>query len=193
MDRLRRAALLTRLMEMLRERGSWCGETHVQKSTLFLQELKHVPLGFDFILYKHGPFSFDLRDDLTNLRADEIITLEPQWPYGPRITPTERSKYIQGIYSKTLAKYDDSIAFVAARLGNRNVADLERLATAFFVSQRAKDSASIDERAEQLMELKPHIPRDSAVAAVEEVDDIVEDHSHSRIASQKGRHFVPRG
>jgi len=70
MDRLRRAALLTQLIERLRRRGSWCGETHVQKATLFLQDLTRIPMGFDFILYKHGPFSFDLRDELTSLRAD---------------------------------------------------------------------------------------------------------------------------
>jgi uncharacterized protein YwgA len=60
MDRLRRAAILTRLIEQLRNGGSWCGETHVQKATFFLQELLNVPLSLDFILYKHGPFSFDL-------------------------------------------------------------------------------------------------------------------------------------
>ena len=60
MDRLRRAALLTRLIQRLRDRGSWCGETHLQKASLLLQDLTGVPLGFDYILYKHGPFSFDL-------------------------------------------------------------------------------------------------------------------------------------
>src|SRR5712691_6659948 len=108
MDRLRRAALLTRLIEQLRQSGSWCGETHVQKATLFLQQLMRVPLGFDFILYKHGPFSFDLRDELTSLRADELVKLEPQQGYGPRIVTTDRSAYIQELYSKTLEQYDGS-------------------------------------------------------------------------------------
>ena len=59
MDRLRRAAILTQLVGNLRREGSWCGETHVQKATFFLQELMEVPLGFNFVLNKHGPFSFD--------------------------------------------------------------------------------------------------------------------------------------
>jgi len=175
MDRIRKAALLTRLIERLRERGSWCGETHVQKATLFLQDLMKAPLGFDFILYKHGPFSFDLRDELTALRADELLRLEPQWPYGPRIAPTDRSQYIQGICSKTLAKYDDRIAFVAEKLRDKGVTDLERLATAFYVTQRAESGASVDERAKQLTQLKPHIPQESAGAAIEEVDHIIEE------------------
>jgi len=45
---------------------------------LFLQDLMRVPLELEFILYKHGPFSFDLRSELTSLRADELVKLEPQ-------------------------------------------------------------------------------------------------------------------
>ena len=173
MDRLKRAALLTRLMERLRQEGSWCGETHVQKATLFLQDLMHVPLGFDFILYKHGPFSFDLRDEITSLRADELVNLEPQRPYGPRIATTERSKYIQGLYSKTLEKYDHGISFVADKLGNKGVEDLERLATALYLTQRAESGTSIEKRAEKLAALKPHIARNDAVVATMEVDKII--------------------
>jgi hypothetical protein len=174
MDRLRKAALLTRLIEQLRQKGSWCGETHVQKATLFLQDLMLVPLGFEFILYKHGPFSFDLRDELTSLRADELVKLEPQWGYGPRIVTTDRSKYIQGLYSKTLEKYDGRVSFVTETLGNRGVSDLERLATALYVTQRLTGDSSIDERATNLTALKPHISRDEAVEAITEVDQIIE-------------------
>ena len=68
MDRLQRASVLLALNEQLRAAGSWAGETHMQKATYFLQHLMGVPLAFDFILYKHGPFSFDLRDELTAMR-----------------------------------------------------------------------------------------------------------------------------
>ena len=175
MDRLKRAALVTRLIELLRGQDSWCGETHIQKSTLFVQDLMKVPLGFNFILYKHGPFSFDLRDELTSLRADGLVRLEPQWSFGPRIALTERSKYIQAISSKTLKKYNDYIAFVVDKLGAKNVTELEGLATAFFLKQRAEADVSIDDRSKQLTELKPHILPESAKAAVEEVDRIIEE------------------
>ena len=69
MERLQRAAVLLSLIEQLKDRGSWCGDTHIQKTTYFLQELLKVPLGFEFILYKHGPYSFDLEDEITALRA----------------------------------------------------------------------------------------------------------------------------
>ena len=98
MDRLRRDVIVIRVIKALREHGSWCGETHVQKAVYLLQEMAGAQTGFDFILYKHGPFSFDLRDELTALRADELLSLERQpWPYGPRIAPTERSTNIHVI------------------------------------------------------------------------------------------------
>lgn len=171
MDRIKKAALLTKLIDELRRRESWCGETHVQKATLFLQALTGVPTQFDFILYKHGPFSFDLRDELTSLRADDLLKLEPQWPYGPRIAPTEHSKYVQRICSKTLERYDDRIAFVTEKLGGKGVAELERLATAFFLTQR-EDGASVCARATLLTKVKPHITEEEATAAVGEVDNM---------------------
>jgi hypothetical protein len=175
MYRIQNASLLLRLIERLREKGSWCGETHVQKATFFLQDLMRVPTQFEFILYKHGPFSFELRDELTALRADGLIDLEPQWPYGPRIVPTSRSTYIQGISSRTLAKYNDHIAFVADKLGDKGVVDLERLATALYVTKRACAGCSAEERAEEFRRLKPHISLQSARSAIAEVDKLVEE------------------
>jgi hypothetical protein len=158
----------------LREQKSWCGETHVQKAAYLLQEMVAVPLGFEFILYKHGPFSFDLRDELTAMRADQLIELQPQWPYGPRLLPTQQIEYIKTLCSKTLAKYDDRIAFVSDKMGGKNVADLERLATAFYVTQTMGAEEPTKSRAEELVRLKPHIKIDEALAAMEEMDGMME-------------------
>ena len=62
MKKSQRDAVLLSLVGEMINKGSWCGETHIQKAAYFLQVLLEVPLEFDFILYKHGPFSFDLSD-----------------------------------------------------------------------------------------------------------------------------------
>ena len=175
MNRMKRAVLLTRLIEELRRRASWCGETHIQKAAYFAQHLAEIPMGYDFILYKHGPFSFDLRDELTALRADGLLKLESQWLYGARIVPTEQSKHIQSFYPKTLGKYGDRIEFVAGKLGDKGVVDLERLATALYVGARWKDGASAGERARRVTDLKPHIASEDALDAVEEIDRIAKE------------------
>src|SRR5712692_9118533 len=105
MRRLQRIVILADLASRLGKYGSWCGETHLQKATYFLQELGKVPLGYSFVLYKHGPFSFDLRDELTAMRADGLLELRPQPPYGPSLVPTERASEFARRFPKTLGKY----------------------------------------------------------------------------------------
>jgi len=159
-------------MEQMREHDSWCGETHVQKATYFLQELLGVEFGYDFTLYRHGPFSFDLRDELGELLSDGLIRFQPQVPpYGPRITATDEGESVQEIYPKTLARHAEKIAFVAGKLDARGVIDLERLATALYVTFEAP-GASVEERARMLRDLKSHIPEQAAVNAVREIDEI---------------------
>ena len=116
MKRLQRAAILVSLVESLRENESWCGETNVQKASFFLQQLASVPLGFEFVLYKYGPYSFGLTDELTSLRADSILTLETPDPmYGPRYLPDEMSGVILKCFSKTVSLYKKKVEFVAEK------------------------------------------------------------------------------
>ena len=172
MDKFKRTALLTALAENLRKKGSWCGETHLQKATYFLQELQKVPVGFDFILYKHGPFSFELRDELTAMRSDGLFDLHQQWPYGPTLIPTEKSKRFRQQYSKTLEKYKRQLNFVSDQLGKQNVSELEKLATALYIRIEAS-SKSENQRAKYLHSLKPHVSLDDSLEAVKTVDGIV--------------------
>lgn len=178
MDRLQRAAILLSMAEKLRERGSWCGETHIQKGAYILQGLVGVPLGLDYCLYKHGPYSFDLSDELTALRADGIFDQEKQpYPYGPKLKPGDMAQKIWEMYPKTLEKYEQHVSFVANKLGSGDVKTLERLATALFVLLEGGGSASVDERAARLHELKPHVSIDEAREAVERLDRLREDAS----------------
>jgi hypothetical protein len=173
-ERLGRAAVIIRLVEDLHREGSWCGETHVQKATYFLQELTGVPLGYDFILYKHGPFSFDLRDEIAEMRADEIVKLEPRpHPYGPSIAAGPGWEFLVGEFGSLTAKYEDAVRFVAAQLGNRGVADLERVATALYVTLNDGMGQSTDCRVQRIVQLKPHLTLAQARHATEEVDQIL--------------------
>lgn len=174
MQRLKRAAVLTRLIERLDNRGSWCGETHVQKAVYLLQDLGRVPIGFTFIMYRYGPFSFELRDDLTSMRADMLLRLKSAGPYSPRIAVTEMGRRIQGFYSLTLKRYEEPIEFIAKSVGSRNADELERIGTAFFVSRRLGDSSSVDARIAEILQLKPHIRSDDARSAVIEMSQMID-------------------
>lgn len=172
MGRIQKAAIVTRLARKMREKGSWCGETHIQKALYLAQELLGVPTGFDFILYKHGPFSFDLRDELTALRADRLLKIEPQMrPFGPRFATTKRSEEIEALFPKTIGALDAKLDFIADNLKEKGVADLERLATALYVTKQYNSYESLDDRAAKLHELKPHVSISDAKNALEQVSE----------------------
>jgi hypothetical protein len=170
MRRTQKLVLLSRLANELSERGSWVGETHLQKAVYMLETLTGVPLGFPFVLYKHGPFSFDLREELNRMRADGMLELQPRpAPYGPSFVPTDAARRLEDRFPKTLATYIDQINFVAARVGSKSASELERLATALLLmdSERGTKPARL---AEELNTIKPHVPIEMALAAVEEME-----------------------
>jgi uncharacterized protein YwgA len=180
MNRLQQIAILSELVQKLRDQGSWCGETHIQKSVYFLENLFKEPiLGFEFVLYRHGPFSFDLRDELTSMRADGFLELEPQEPpYGPRISPTPSAIQFKALYPKTLNKYQKKLEFIMEKLGDKKVNDLEKLSTALFVNKQEGTDTSEKKRAEEIHDLKPHISVADALDAIRKIDAIQEEAKH---------------
>jgi uncharacterized protein YwgA len=173
MNRLLQEAVLVGLARRLADRGSWTGETHLQKASYLLSELRDVDFDFDFILYKHGPFSFELRDELASMRSEGLIdTVIPNPRYGAKLVITERGDELERRFEKTMQRYGQQLDWIADTLGARGVMDLERLATAMWMT-RQHEGPSVRSRAEALVGVKPHIPLDDAIAAVEEVDRLL--------------------
>jgi uncharacterized protein YwgA len=169
MNRLQKAAVVSLLIDSLRDRGSWTGETHVQKATYLLQHAAAVPLDYEFVLYKHGPFSFDLRDDLNDFNGDGMLAFEPQpYPYGPKLQVTKIGARNIELRSQTAERYSKAIKRVVDFLGSRGVNDLERLATAFMLHEQ-NPNASEENLAQRLVDLKPHVGHMEALMAVREI------------------------
>ncbi|MGI6492663.1 MAG: hypothetical protein ACOX0T_09700 [Pelotomaculum sp.] len=174
MEDARRQAVVLSLIEKLHHYGNWCGETHIQKSLYFLQEMLGIPTGFDFILYKHGPFSFDLRDELGVMRANMLIELHSKpYPYGPSHLPGDAAERLKELYPKTAKIYERQIDFIAEKLASLRVAELERLATALYVTLEEGREKTVQARAIRINKLKPHVRIDEAQRAVEEVDSLM--------------------
>jgi hypothetical protein len=175
MNRLAQDALIARLARTLRAQDSWTGETHIQKAAYLLSDLGLVPFDFDFILYKHGPFSFELRDELGEMQADRYLVREAQEPpYGPRFSVTERGDELEGRFERTIERYGPRIDWIAEQLRGKGVAALERLATALWVSMRQPDpEATIDSRAVELQRIKHHVTEEKANAATRDIDEMI--------------------
>ena len=181
MNRRQREAIILALTDELGARGSWCGETHLQKSVYFLEKLTGVSLQFNFILYKHGPFSFELRNELSSMRADGLmqLCLQPP-PYGPSLRPTESSARFRSRWQKTINVHSDQVKFIAERLGDRGVAELERLATALYVWFK-HGTEDVHSKAAIIHELKPHVSPEEAETAVEQVGEMIEEYEELKV------------
>ena len=139
MNRLQRDVVILALLKELKLRGSWCGETHLQKSVYFLQELLRVPLGFEFVLYKHGPHSFDLSDEFTASRADLMVEVKLNPPYGPSLLPTSRSQALiqRSIEHLKRTKNQSALSLIGWQLRTwPSLKSSVRLCTSQFLSPR---------------------------------------------------------
>ena len=173
--------LVLELAISLKENGSWAGETHVQKAGYFLVTMLNVPLEVDFILYKHGPFSFELREMLTGMEAEGFISWRPMPPYGPSVEIGELGGALRAGFNSLANRYRDQINFISKQLGSRNVAELERVATALFVTKEGYSGSS---RVGRIRELKPHVDVALAEQAVKEFDQIASQASELSLVIQ---------
>jgi hypothetical protein len=174
MTKIERYVVLMSLIEELTREGSWCGETHIQKAAYLAENLMQVPFGYDFLLYKHGPYSFELTNELTAMRADDVLLLRSQpYPYGPTLAPTELGERMMLERAELIDSYLPRLRFVASRFGQKGVSELERIATGYMVTQEMAPENSREERAQKLITLKPHISKLEAIGALAEVDDII--------------------
>lgn len=169
MSNLDQSCLILNLALALKKNGSWAGETHIQKAAYYLKELLNVPFEADFLLYKHGPFSFDLREQLTDMEGLGFIKWNSLPPYGPSVAEGPFGEQLRAKFSSLSDQYATQIDFIARRLGQHNVASLERIATALYVTMEGYQGSA---RVARIIELKPHVDVPLAEKAVQEFDSI---------------------
>ena len=106
------------------------------------------------------------------MRAFGLLDLEVSYPYGPRIAKTDMGSTLLARFPKKPAQYQRQISFIADKLGDKGVVDLERLATAYFVTLDQTDSDQ-EARTKSIVKLKPHITFEAAKLAVQDVDGFI--------------------
>jgi hypothetical protein len=167
-DYLKQAAILGAFVEKVRATGHPCGETLLQKAAYVMKELFEVPFTDEFRIHYYGPFSFQLRNRLSLLEAEEFLHVSPRDP-GVTYDTGERFSQLREQFPKTIANYQHAIDFAASQLGSLGVKELEPLTTALFVTRQHPD-ADAGARAAELMKLKPHVKNTAASAAIAKMD-----------------------
>ena len=164
-------ALVAKLVEGMEQKVQWAGETHIQKALYFAQSMLRVPCLYNFVLYKHGPYSFDLHDDLGKMRAHLVLDIEPRRPYGPSFRLGQLGANSIGRGGETVSRHFGQIGFVVENLGGLDVRTLERYATALYVKSEKSNSDS-QSLGKAIVDRKPHISEEDAQSAVEWVNDL---------------------
>ena len=139
----------------LKTAGSWTGKTHVQKTLALTSLLGEDALPFEFVLYKHGPFSFDVDHELDQMQSYNAIDVISVAQYGTTIKIEKGSSFPK--------EYGDADPIILARIqavanfnGSRGVVDLEALATSTWI--RKKEGIGSDAAVlARLKDLKPHL------------------------------------
>ena len=169
----REMILVGGIVDRLTKAGSWCGETHIQKTAYVAKALRALPLESEFILYKHGPYSFDLNKSLNHMSARSVLLLELRGNYGPSYRLNEAMwAALNRASSNFFSTVVDTVEEICQRLARKNVAELERVSTAVFVNANFSALSSSD-KIKKFVELKPHVPRELAQVAFEEASTFV--------------------
>lgn len=170
MSENKQRALVCALADNLNRNGSWCGETHLQKAVYVAKRWLEVPefTDYEFILYMYGPFSFDLKEELREMRAEGWMRAHFRGgpAYGPTLLPGEQA----GELPKSREREFD---FIAQQFGGKDVVDLERLTTALLATERLGRNKSVSERSRQLRAWKLHFTESEALRAVQSADEML--------------------
>lgn len=164
--------LIGGVAKALRDRGSWTGETHIQKTAYVAKVKRGVPFESDFVLYKHGPFSFDMSKSIVHMLSRGMLSADSNPGYGPSFRVSETLwNALNGRLGNYFQNFALAIETVSDVLARKNVAELERIATAVYVSTNFP-TIPVAGQAAIVTKLKPHISNELAIAALGEAESI---------------------
>ncbi len=176
MDRLWKARLVSDVVEALRENGSWTAESHVQKCTYMVKELFDTEVPFCFVPYKHGPFSFELRDEIGRLLATRVLISEPARPYGPRIRARFESVNLRRQLDRVNHGLSEQIDFVAGKMGEMSASDVGLLATGILVlKEQGSLEISPQEPLVRFRSLKPAVEEKTCIEYISRAHRLLQD------------------
>jgi uncharacterized protein len=170
-----RLALLTHIVLRCRDRG--VGRTQLMKFMYFLQELKNVPLGYDFRLFNYGPYDSEVLCDLASASGRIAVieeTIQYATSYRYSIKPGSRAdQVIQEVEEFDPSVYS-AVDEVLNLFGNHSSSELELRSTIFFVDREFKEKKNAVHEAEiveRVHKIKAHFDEPAIRKRVDEMRD----------------------
>jgi uncharacterized protein YwgA len=147
--------------------GQDLGRTQLMKLLYFLQELKGVPLGYDFRLFNYGPFDSEVLSDLSSAHGAGIVTEKTVLHangYGYSITPGTRADLSASKFESSDPDVVSAIDATVEEFGGFGASKLELLSTIFFVDREFAGEGketSLDDITERVHQIKPHFEKET--------------------------------
>lgn len=169
-----RRVMLVDIVEKLNRANSFSGETHIQKAVYFLVDMLRVDLGFSFVLYKYGPFSFDLRSELLYLESVGVLERRESESTGSHFSPGRNSASFKSLTKADTAMYQGQINWIIEQFfgEGHTVAQLEKEATALFALKHFEGDE--EAKAEKINQVKPHISVADAQEDIHRIHQLLE-------------------
>lgn len=162
--------MLVGLVSSLLRVSPRCGETTIQKAAFIGQVLLELPFEMEWRLYKHGPYSQDVRDELD--RCEKAGRLRIHRDVGRSIRyETRPVPATLRLSSGTEAKLE----LLSRRLAPMRLSQLETIATAAWATRFSGGDLSLKSRSRYVHKLKPHIDESRAARALEYLDSLISD------------------
>ncbi|MGN6276914.1 MAG: hypothetical protein ACTHNP_13440 [Solirubrobacterales bacterium] len=147
--------------------GGFCGQTHLHKAAFVAQEFLGVPFGLRWEIYRYGPFSREIRPVLAACEKKGTVAIQDH-PRGPRvIRPPDAPP------SRVSTEFQAKLQLLSERLAPMTRPQLEKVATAAWVTRSNPHVKSIELRAQEMHRLKPHIDVHTGLRVVRYLDDLL--------------------
>jgi uncharacterized protein len=114
------------------------GRTAIVKLLYLLQEVRGVPLGYDFRLYTYGPFDADVLSDIEtaqSFQALHVKTVTYPSGYGYEVSAGAKAAAIKESTADWMASHRPALAWAATNFAARSASELELLATIVYAAR----------------------------------------------------------
>jgi len=141
-----------RIISCIAQKHPEIGKTAIMKCVYFLQELKKVPLDYDFEIYTYGPYSSEVMEEIDFARQTGLI--EVKWVDYPN----GMHGYQVSALKNVTTSYDKQIEEVVNTFGSKTAKELELLSTILFVQKsynKNKWGKNRDSLCATVQEIKP--------------------------------------
>jgi len=138
MERNQRIKLLLHIIDKLHSKGDRNGETNIQKLAYFIIKAKLAPLDYDYVLYNYGPYSFQLKDDLTYIEESRMVCKEPDSSgFGFKYIPNYEMDFVDETLKET--RFQSKIDQLIIKFRQIPAKNLGLIATYMYIYDKNQD------------------------------------------------------